>query len=275
MENQSTQNGRGQTALITGGSFGIGLELARLFARDGYHLILVARTQSDLDTAALQMKSEGAGDVITISKDLFGEHAAQELYDDVKSRGLTVDVLVNDAGQGVYGNFIETPLEDELRIIHLNINSLVVLTKRFLQDMVARGSGKILQLASVVSKAPAPLQAVYGGTKGFVYNFTQALHFELRDYENITITALQPGATDTDFFHKAGADNSKMVVEDKLAGPAGVAKEGYEALMAGKDKVVAGLKNKVQMAMGNVMPDQAIAAQMYNESKPADKEDAD
>ncbi len=275
MESNSNRKGAGQTALITGGSWGIGLELARLFARDGYDLILVARDQGELLAASEQMKAEGAGKVITISKDLFGENAAQELYDNIKGQGIQVDVLVNDAGQGVYGNFWETDLEQELKIIHLNINSLVVLTKRFLQEMIARGSGKILQLASVVSKAPAPLQAVYGGTKGFVYNFTQALHYELRDYENITITALQPGATDTDFFNKAGAEDSRMVVEDKLADPAGVAKEGYEALMAGKDKVVAGMKNKMQMAMGNLMPDQAIAAQMYNESKPADKEDAD
>lgn len=268
--NNSTRKGAGQTALITGGSMGIGLELARLFARDGYNLILVARDQGELLAASEQMKAEGAGKVITISKDLFGEHAAQELYDEIKGRGIQVDVLVNDAGQGVYGNFIETDLAQELKIIHLNINSLVVLTKHYLKEMAARNSGKILQLASVVSKAPAPLQAVYGGTKGFVYNFTQALIYEMRDYDGVSITALQPGATDTDFFNKAGATESKMVVEDKLADPAGVAKEGYEALMAGKDKVVAGLKNKIQMAMGNVMPDQAIAAQLYNESKPAE-----
>ena len=274
MENNKT-SGRGQTALITGATSGIGLELARLFAKDGFNLILVARTQSDLDTTSAELSAAGAGTVTTISKDLFGETSARELYNEVQGKGLQVDVLVNDAGQGVYGLFVETPLEDELAIIHLNIVSLVVLTKLFLKDMVARGSGRILQLASVVSKAPAPLQAVYGGTKGFVYNFTQSLINELKDTPGVTMTALLPGATDTDFFHKEGAENMRDVVEGKLADPADVAKEGYDALMSGDAKVIAGIKNKINAAMGNIMPDQAIAAQMRHHSEPVDKENAD
>jgi short-subunit dehydrogenase len=274
MENNKT-TGLGQTALITGATSGIGKEIARLFAKDGYNLILVARTESDLNMAAKELGIEGAGAVTTIAKDLFGETSARELYDEVQAKGLQVDVLVNDAGQGVYGMFVDTPLEDELAIIHLNVVSLVVLTKLFLKDMVKRGSGKILQLASVVSKAPAPLQAVYGGTKGFVYNFTQALINELKDTPGVTMTALLPGATDTDFFHKEGADNMRDVVEGKLADPADVAKEGYDALMSGGAKVIAGMKNKLNAAMGNLMPDQAIAAQMRHHSEPVDKEDAD
>ncbi len=138
--------------------------------------------------------------------------------------------------------------------------------------MVARNSGKILQLASVVSELPAPYQAVYGGTKAYVLSFTEALISEVKDY-NVTITALQPGATDTDFFNKAGAQDSKIVEdESKLANPAKVAQDGYDALMKGDDKVVSGFKNKAQVAMANVLPDTMLAGQMKKQSEPVNKD---
>lgn len=261
---------KNQYVLITGGSNGIGYELAKLFAKDGYNLILVSRTESDLDRVANELKSNYKIAVTTIAKDLFQKDAPAQLYEEVKQKGLTVEILVNDAGQGVYGRFIETDLQKQLDIIQLNINSLTSLTYLFLKDMVARNSGKILQLASVVSEVPSPLQAVYGGTKAFVLSFTQALISELKD-ANITITALQPGATDTDFFNKAGAQNSKIVKETKLADPEGVAKDGYEALMKGDSKVVSGLKNKVQSALSNVLPDSVLAEQMLKQSEESGK----
>jgi len=274
MENKQ-MNGQAKTALVTGATDGIGKELARLFAKDGYNLILVARHQTDLDMVAKEFGVEGAASVTTIAKDLFNPGAAREIYEEVQARELQVDVLVNDAGQGVYGMFTETDLEQELAIIQLNCTSLVVLTKLFLNDMVKRGDGKILQLASVVSKAASPLMAVYAGTKAFVYNFTQSLINELKDTPGVTMTALLPGATDTDFFHKAGAENMSVVTEGKLADPTDVAKEGYEALMNGDTKVIAGMKNKLNAAMGNLMPDEVIAAQSRRQNEPADKEDAD
>lgn len=276
MESNNSTTGDQKTALITGATDGIGKELARLFAKDGYNLILVARHQNDLDMVSKEFGVEGAGTINTIAKDLFDPKAAREIYDEVNERELRVDVLVNDAGQGVYGMFHETDLEQELAIIQLNCSSLVVLTKLFLKDMIARNSGKILQLASVVSKSPSPLMAVYAGTKAFVYNFTQSLINELKDTPGVTMTALQPGATDTDFFNKAGAQDASVVVEGKLADPADVAREGYDALMSGDSKVVAGVKNKIMSAMGNLMPDQMIAAQSRKQNEPADdKEDAD
>jgi short-subunit dehydrogenase len=257
-------------ALITGATSGIGYELAKLFAQDGYNIIAVARTQADLDKVSEEF-SKYSVEVTTIVKDLFGETAATELYNEVKERGLQVEVLVNDAGQGVYGLFLETDLEAQIRIIHLNIVSLTRLTYHFLQDMKARNSGKILQLASIVSQVPAPYQAVYGGTKAYVLKFTEALISELKD-TNITITALQPGATNTDFFNKAGAENSKIVEDrSKLADPAKVAKDGFEALMSGDDKIVSGVKNKMQSAMSNIMPETMLADQMKKQSEPMDK----
>lgn len=158
---------------------------------------------------------------------------------------------------------METDLQQELDIIQLNISSLVVLTKLFVKDMVARGEGRVLQLASLVSRISSPLMAVYSGTKAFVFNFTQALINELEG-TGVTMTALQPGATDTDFFNKAGAGNSKTVQHHDLANPADVARDGYEAMMNGESKVVSGFKNKLQDVMSNILPDQLLATQMRN-----------
>jgi uncharacterized protein len=258
-------------ALVTGASSGIGYELARLFAADGFDLILVSRQQDELNRIADEFSQQFGVKVEVIAKDLFGETAATEVYEEVKARGLQVEVLVNDAGQGVYGKFVETDLQAQMRIIHLNIVSLTSLTYHFLKDMVARNSGKILQLGSVVSEIPAPLQSVYGGTKAYVLAFSEAIRNEVKDTD-ITITVLQPGATDTDFFNKAGAQNSKMVEDkDKLSDPAKVAKDGYEALMSGDDKIVSGLKNKAQIAAANVIPDTMLAANMRKQSEEKDK----
>jgi len=257
-------------ALITGASGGIGYELAKLFAADKYNLVLISRNQQELDNKATELRQQGI-EVITIAKDLFNRQEAFDLYDEVKSRGLHIDVLVNDAGQGLYGEFKDTDINRELSIIDLNIASLVILTKQFLKDMVARNEGKILQLASIASKVPGPWQSVYHGTKAFVLSFTEAIREELKD-TNITITALMPGATDTDFFDKAGMQDSKML-EDKssLSNPEDVAKDGYEALQDGKDKVISGLKNKVQIAMTNLTPDSTVAHMMNEQQKPSDK----
>ena len=267
-----TQTNNNGWALVTGASTGIGYELAKLFAQDGYNIIAVARTEEDLQKAAMEFREQYGVQVEVLPKDLFGENAATELYQEVKAKGLEVEVLVNDAGQGVYGLFAETDLEEQIKIIHLNIVSLTKLTYHFLKDMKARNSGKILQLGSVVSELPAPYQAVYGGTKAYVLSFSEALISELKD-SAITVSVLQPGATDTDFFEKAGAQDSKLVQDkSKLADPATVAQDGYDALMSGDDKVVSGFKNKAQIAMANVMPDTMLADQMKKQSEPVDKD---
>ena len=252
---------KNKTALVTGATSGIGHEIAKLLAKDGYNLVIVARTEEDLYAAGEVFKKAGGISVTCIAKDLSEPNAAEELYNEVKAKGIEINILVNDAGQGVYGKFAETNLQEELDIIQLNICSLVTLTKLFLQDMIARKEGRILQLASMVSKISSPLMAVYAGTKAFVYNFSQSLINELED-TGVTVTALQPGATATDFFNKAGAENSKIVKDGGLASPADVAKDGYDALMAGDSKVVSGMKNKWSAAMANVIPDEVLAGQM-------------
>jgi len=258
-------------ALITGATSGIGLELAKLFAKDNYNLIIVARNETGLDSTAQLLKSEGI-EVVTISTDLFVPGNAEELYKQVKGLGLTVDILVNDAGQGVYGKFMDNDLARELNIIQLNIASLVTLTKFFGRDMVSRGSGKILNLASIAGKAPGPYQAVYHATKAFVHSFNEAIRNELKD-SGVSVTSLLPGATDTDFFNKADMLDSKIVKEGELADPAKVAEDGYRALMDEKDMVVSGFKNKIQVAMGNVTPDSMQASQMEKIQKPGGQKD--
>ena len=265
------ENNNNGYALVTGATSGIGYELAKLFAQDGYNIIAVSRTEEDLQRVADEFTQQYGVKVETIAKDLFGEKAATELYDEVKAKGIEIEVLVNDAGQGVYGLFAETDLEDQVKIIHLNIVSVTRLTYYFLKDMLARNEGKILQLASIASETPGPYQAVYHATKAFVLSFTEALISEVKDTA-VTLTALQPGATDTDFFAKANMLESKAVQDkSKLSDPAKVAKDGYDALMSGDDKVVSGMKNKIETALGNLMPETAIAEQVRKQQEPVSK----
>ncbi|MEO8516013.1 MAG: SDR family oxidoreductase [Flavobacterium sp.] len=255
-----------KTALITGATSGIGYELAKIFAKEGYNLVIVARNLVELQAKAEEFLKYNV-EVLPIAKDLFEINAPFDLYNEVKARGIKINVLVNDAGQGVYGAFAETDIQRQLQIIQLNVNALTILTYLFLKDMISRNEGKILQLGSVVSEIPAPLQSVYGGTKAYVLSFTEALRSEVKD-TNITLTVLQPGGTNTDFFNKAGAQNSKIVEDkSKLANPADVAKDGYEALMNGDDKVVSGFTNKVRIAMANITPDTILADKMKNQSE--------
>jgi short-subunit dehydrogenase len=258
-------------ALITGGTSGIGLELAKLFAKDGYDLSIVARDEEELASAASLLKTEYSVNVTTLAKDLFDPQNAFAIYEELKQKGIEPDVLVNNAGHGHYGLFADTDIRTELDIINLNISSLVVLSKLFLKDMISRGKGRILNTSSIASKSPGPWQSVYHGTKAFVQSFTEAIREEVKD-KGITVTALLPGVTDTDFFRKADMESSK-VVRDKaeMADPADVAKDGYDALMQGKDMVVSGLKNKVQVAMNNLSSDEKNAKKMAESQEPADK----
>lgn len=257
-------------ALITGGSEGFGYEFAQLCAKDGYNLVLVARNKTELDRAAVELKDRYTVQVVTMAKDLFQEHAAMDLYEEVKSRQLRIDILINNAGQGDHGRFVDTDLQRDLDLIQLNVVSVVVLTKLFLKDMVERGDGKILQVSSLLGQIPTPLMAVYGATKAFVLKFGEALVNELKG-TGVTMTVLQPGASDTDFFHKAGAEDTKEYQESTLSDPADVARDGYKALMSGESRIISGAKNKMMAAMTNAMPDSMAAANMRKHMEETDK----
>ncbi|HEX8659749.1 MAG TPA: SDR family oxidoreductase [Hymenobacter sp.] len=262
-----------KAALITGATSGIGRELANCFAQDHYNLVIVARDQRELDQTAQELRAQYGVQVLPLAKDLFRREAPLEVYDELQDRGIRIDALVNNAGQGQYGLFTTTDLNRELDIIELNVVAYVVFTKLFLKDMVARKNGKILQVSSIGGEIPGPLQAVYHATKAFITSFSEAIREEVKD-TNVTITTLEPGVTDTDFFRKADMERSKMVASGMKADPAKVAKDGYEALLAGKDKVISGFMNKVQVELSNVLPDRLVAAGLHKMAGPVDGDES-
>lgn len=261
---------KNELALITGASSGIGFELARLFARDGYDLVLVSEKSDELARAAAELRKEGSGAMETIVADLSRLDGAPRVFEEVNRRGRPLDVLVNNAGVGVYGDFAETSLDAEIAMINLNVIAYVQLTKLFGRQMAQRGSGRILNTASVASVMPTPLLTVYGATKAFVLAFTESVREEFRE-SGVSVTALMPGPTDTQFFERAGAENSKIV--DEAGDPAIVAKAGYEALMAGKDKVITPFKAKVMARMSELTPDPIAAKQSHKKHAPKDTRD--
>ncbi len=259
-------------ALITGATSGIGYELAKLFAKDNINLVLVARNEDNLKSTAAEMQQISGITVHTIPADLFKPGAAKDIYDKVKELGVTIEYLVNDAGQGEWGRFHKTDLGRQTDLVQLNIIALMSLTRYYLEEMTARNIGRILQIASSLAKAPTPYLAVYAATKAFVLSFSEALVKELEE-TNVTVTALLPGATDTDFFHKAKAENSVIYKETELYDPADVAEGGYKALMDGDATVQPGFKNKFQNSMNTILPDGAVTATMEKQMVSSMEED--
>ena len=244
-------------AVITGASSGIGYELAKQFAQNGFDL-LVTSTGPSIDEAAQAFAELGAK-VETVQADLATYDGVEKLYSQIQATGRPVDAIAINAGVGVGGDFArETDLKDELNLINLNVVSSVHLAKRVVKDMVSRGEGRILFTSSIVSQMPSPFQAVYAASKSFVHSFSEAIRNELKD-TGVTVTALMPGPTETNFFHRAGLDDTK-VGTDKKDDPARVAKQGFEALMAGNDGVLAeSLKTKVGGLVSKILPDTVTA----------------
>jgi short-subunit dehydrogenase len=251
--------------VVTGASSGIGRELAREFAEHGYDLVVAAEDEG-ITVAAQELAMTGAA-VEAQRVDLRGYDGVERLYKAAVSTGRPVSAVAINAGVGVGGRFAETDLHAELDMIHLNVCSSVHLAKRVITDMVARDEGDVLITASIAGTMPAPFEAVYGATKAFLYQFAEALRYELKD-TGVNVTALLPGPTDTDFFRRAGLEDTRVGTGPK-DDPAQVAHQAFEALTKGKDRVVAGsAKVKAQAAMGKVTPDQAKAAMHGKLSEP-------
>ena len=244
-------------ALVTGASSGIGLELAKQFAEHGFDLI-VAAEDVELDDAVEALRGFG-GAVAPVSVDLTRRDHVERLVAAVRGAGRPLDAAALNAGVGVGGAFVETDLDAELGLVELNCASTVHLAKRVAQDMAARGEGRILFTSSVVSQAPAPFQAVYGASKAFVHMLALALREELSD-SGVSVTALLPGPTDTEFFDRAGMQDTRVGASDSKDDPAQVARQGFEALMAGEAQVLGGsLASRAMGAMSRISPD-ALAA---------------
>jgi short-subunit dehydrogenase len=233
-----------QTALITGASGGIGHELAKLFAKDHYNLVLVARSLPKLTQFAGELERQFGISAKAIALDLSAVPAPQFLFDQLQREGIAVDILVNNAGYGKLGEFVEMPLEDILGQIQLNVIALTHLSKLFAAPMVERGSGRIMNVASTAGFQPGPLMAVYYATKAYVISFSEALASELKD-QGVTVTCLCPGATDTGFQGRAGTENSILFTKLRPMDAKTVARDGYRALMSGKSLVISGLRNRL------------------------------
>jgi len=225
------------TALITGASSGIGLELARIFAREGYDLVLTARNGGRLEQIAAELKPAV---VRVIATDLSLPDAPFEIHREVSK----VDVLVNNAGFGVFGKFAGTPLSEELGMMQVNMTALVALTKLYLPGMIAARNGKILNVASTAAFQPGPLMAIYYATKAFVLSFSEAAGNELEG-TGVSVTALCPGPTASGFQDRGKMQNSGLVKGKKIMDARTVAEAGYRGLMAGKSIVIPGVKNKL------------------------------
>jgi len=253
-------------AVVTGASNGIGYELAKQFAQNGFDLLVTA-TGSSINEAAQAFEGLGAK-VETVETDLATYDGVETLYNKIKATGRPVDAIAINAGVCVGGDFArETDLKDELNLINLNVVSTVHLAKRVVKDMVERGNGRILFTSSIAALMPGPFEAVYAASKAFVHSFSEAIRNELKD-TGVTVTALMPGPTDTNFFHRADMDNTKIGASKK-DDPAEVAKQGFEALMAGKDDIIAGsLKTKLQGIASKVLPDTVNAELHRNLSEP-------
>jgi short-subunit dehydrogenase len=258
-------------AVVTGASSGIGLELARIFAENGYEL-LIAAEDGELHEAAEELV-EGGATVRACRVDLSNSTGVADLHDQILELGRPVEALALNAGIGAGGAFAtETELADELRLIDLNVRSTVHLCKLVLPEMVSRDHGRILFTSSIAATMPGAFQAVYNASKAFVQSFALALRNELKNSE-VSVTSLMPGATETEFFERADMEDTAVGAAEK-DDPAQVAREGFEALMAGEEKVVAGsFKNKLTVAAGRVLPDSVRAEQHRKMAEPGSAED--
>ncbi|MFS8103389.1 SDR family oxidoreductase [Lentzea alba] len=259
-------------AVVTGASSGIGYELAKVLADNGFDLVVVAEDER-IDEAATQIALRGGGvNVDAVRADLTKYEDVESVVAGLRAAGRPVDVLAVNAGVGVGGDFVrDTSLDDNLEIVDLNVRSSVHLAHRVISDMVDRKQGKVLFTSSIAATAPCPFHSVYAASKAFLASFAQGLREELRD-TGVSVTTLMPGPTDTEFFERAGMLDTKVGAGEK-DDPEQVARQGFDALMKGDDHVVAGsLKNKVQAVAGKVAPDPVKAKLVRTMTEPGSAE---
>ncbi|MBV9264915.1 MAG: SDR family NAD(P)-dependent oxidoreductase [Acidobacteriaceae bacterium] len=251
--------------VVTGASSGIGYELAKQFAQNGFDLLIAAESDRVQEVVG-NLQALGA-QVNPVQVNLAEHEGTHRLIQAIEAAGRPVDAVAINAGVGVNGRFVETDLAAEMNMVRLNVMSVLHLAKYMAKQMVAQGSGRILFTSSIAGTMPTPYEAVYGATKAFERSLAQSLREELKD-TGVTVTALMPGATETNFFRRAGAEDTKLGASEK-DDPAEVAKEGFEAMMAGKDHVIAGsLKNKLQAEAGYHLPDPLVAKAHAAQSAP-------
>jgi short-subunit dehydrogenase len=260
--------GQGRT-LITGASAGIGAALADVFAERGHDLILVARRGDALNARAAEIERRFHVKVASFVEDLADAQGPRRLFDAVGGAGLEVEILVNNAGVGLYGKFAQTDLSAELKMIQLNVTTVAELTKRFLPGMIQRRSGRILNVASTAAFVPGPWMSIYYATKAFVLSFSEAINYELRP-NGITVTTLCPGPTESEFKVRAGSQRSRLFEAFLMDAPT-VARVGYDAMMKGKAVAIPGLRNKLIPVAARLIPRPMIATMSHRAARPAEE----
>jgi uncharacterized protein len=265
MESTAVEQSGAPSAIVTGASSGIGLALARQFVEHGYDVVVAAE---DDELAAAAESLRGSGRLVTaVQVDLSTPEGVTELYMRATHGNRPIDAIALNAGVGVGGLFHETDLEDDLRLVDLNVRSLVHLAKLVVRDMVARGSGRVLVTSSVAAKAPGPYHATYAASKAFGHSFAEGIRVELKD-TGVTVTSLMPGPTDTEFFGRADMEDTR-VAQGSKDDPDSVAADGFEALMEGRDHVVAGsVRNRAMAAGSSASPDAVAAKAMSKMTEP-------
>ena len=250
-----------KTALITGASSGIGKELAHIHAEQSGNLVIVARRADKLAELKAELENKHGAKVMVMVKDLTSPSAASEIYEEIKKGGIEVNYLINNAGFGGRGKFHERPWEQDLAMINLNVVALTTLTRFFLPDFVNRNEGRILNVSSTASLMAGPLQAVYYASKAFVTSFSYAIAEELHD-TNITVTALLPGATETEFASTSGMDETNMF--ENTFSARGVAEDGYNGMLAGELNVMSAVTFTQRMMMSAIplLPKKMILKQI-------------
>ena len=247
------------TALITGASGGIGYELAKLFAKDHYNVVLVARSAPKLTQFADELQRQFSVSAKAVPLDLTAVAAPQFLFDQLQREGIMVDVLVNNAGYGVLGEFLKVSVDESLGQIQLNIIALTHLTKLFLGPMIERHSGKIMNVASTAGFQPGPLMSVYYASKAYVISFSEGLANELKG-SGVTVTCLCPGPTETSLQERAGMENTRLVKTLRPMDAKTVARDGYRGLMAGKTLVISGFRNWLEAESVRFSPRKLVTA---------------
>jgi short-subunit dehydrogenase len=251
-----------KTALITGASSGLGLAFARIFGREGFDLVLVARSEDKLKELAIELKSKHGTQSTVVGKDLSVPGSPDEVYAEIQQKTITVDVLINNAGFADYGYFVESDLSKQLQMMQLNIVTLTHLTRLCLPAMKQRGYGKIMNVASTAAFAPGPLMAVYYASKAYVLSFSEAIAAEMQG-TGVTVTALCPGPTESGFQQRAAMQDSKLV-QGRLMSAQTVAEIGYNGLMKGEHTVIPGFMNQVQSFMPRLLPRNMAARVVMN-----------
>jgi len=253
-----------RTALITGASSGIGKELTALFAQDGYNVVLVSRREAVLQAMAQEFAARYGISALVLAEDLRHAGAPVEIYDALAAQSVTIDVLVNNAGIGVFGAFHETEAEGDLDLLRVNLQATVHLTKLFLPDMVARNSGRILNLSSTAAFQPGPMMSVYYASKAFLFSWSEALRDELRG-TGVSVTVLCPGPTPTGFQARAGIGHLRIQrgAVLPLTSAERVARDGYRGLMSGKQYVIPGVVNSIAARAARLVSP-AIAARIVH-----------